>query len=92
MNNLDSTLVKDSLNFHGPQLQKFFEIERVQLDPSLVRQCDFRLFNRRRKYLAHNDRAKRFKVQQFIAKKANFLFKPFDSNNQRYLFPYLTRE
>lgn len=76
MEPLDGSLLAQSLNFHGNQLQKLWEAEHG--DSSLVKQdvkdLSFNVYGQRQKYLTFQDRGKRLKLHQFIAKKADFLF------------------
>lgn len=73
---LDASLVKQSLNYHGQQLQKTWEAERGEDD--LVKigvgALDFAVYQSRHKHLTFQDRGKRLKLHHFIAKEANALF------------------
>lgn len=73
---LSAALIAKSLNYHGQQLQKIWESERGENDLYKigVPTPDFAEYQARQKYLNFQDRGKRLKLQQFIAKKANFLF------------------
>lgn len=73
--NLNSDLILRSLNFHGQQLQKLWEGERGEQDLAKrnVKDPDFLVYAQRR-HLSFQDRGKRLKLQQFIAKKADTLF------------------
>ncbi|XP_045776538.1 tetratricopeptide repeat protein 14 isoform X1 [Maniola jurtina] len=73
---LDAALVAQSINYHGQQLQKTWEAERGEED--LVKigigPLDFAVYQSRHKHLTFQDRSKRLKLHQFIAKEANVLF------------------
>lgn len=78
MDDLSKRLVERSLGYHGLPLQKIWEGERGEnnLSSMGIRKPDFSTYLRRQKYLSFHDRAKRLKLHQFIAKKANQLFDP----------------
>lgn len=73
---LDASLVTQSINYHGQQLQKTWEAERGEDD--LVKigvgALDFAVYQSRHKHLTFQDRSKRLKLHQFIAKEASALF------------------
>ncbi|XP_023947463.1 tetratricopeptide repeat protein 14 isoform X2 [Bicyclus anynana] len=73
---LDASLVAQSLNYHGQQLQKTWEAERGEEDLAKigVGPLDFAVYQSRHKHLTFQDRSKRLKLHQFIAKEANVLF------------------
>ncbi|KAK3913515.1 Tetratricopeptide repeat protein 14-like protein [Frankliniella fusca] len=72
---LSSELVGQTINFHGPQLQKIWEGERGEVDlQNMAIKSDFNSFQQRQKTLNFQDRGKRLKVQQFIVRNANSLF------------------
>ncbi|KPJ11888.1 Tetratricopeptide repeat protein 14-like [Papilio machaon] len=73
---LDASLVAQSINYHGQQLQKTWESERGEDDLSKigVGGLDFAVYQSRHKHLTFQDRSKRLKLHQFIAKEANALF------------------
>lgn len=73
---LDASLVAQSINYHGQQLQKTWEGERGEDDLSKigVGALDFAVYQSRHKHLTFQDRGKRLKLHQFIAKEANALF------------------
>lgn len=73
---LDASLVAQSINYHGQQLQKTWEAERGEDDLSKigVGGLDFAVYQSRHKHLTFQDRGKRLKLHQFIAKEANVLF------------------
>ncbi|KAL1123973.1 hypothetical protein AAG570_001743 [Ranatra chinensis] len=73
---LDSGLITRSLNFHGQQLKKVWETERGEgdLQKLNVDGLDFSVFQERQKHMGFQDRGKRLKLHQFIAKHANVLF------------------
>lgn len=76
MEPLNSSLLTQSINFHGNQLQKLWEAEHG--DASLVKHdvkdLNFQVYGQRQKYLTFQDRGKRLKLHQFIAKKGKLLF------------------
>ncbi|RVE53334.1 hypothetical protein evm_002167 [Chilo suppressalis] len=73
---LDASLVAQSINYHGQQLQKTWEAERGEDDLSKigVGALDFAVYQSRHKHLTFQDRSKRLKLHQFIAKEAISLF------------------
>lgn len=73
---LDASLVAQSINYHGQQLQKTWEAERGEDDLSKigVGPLDFAVYQSRHKHLTFQDRGKRLKLHQFIAKEASALF------------------
>lgn len=73
---LNAELITKSLNFHGQQLQKLWESERGEQDLAKrnVKDPDFHVYAQRQAHLSFQDRGKRLKLQQFIAKKADVLF------------------
>lgn len=75
---LDASLVTQSMNYHGQQFQKTWEAERGEDDLSKlgVGALDFAIYHTRHKHLTFQDRGKRLKLHQFIAREANALFDP----------------
>ncbi|KAJ0181651.1 hypothetical protein K1T71_002373 [Dendrolimus kikuchii] len=73
---LDASLVTQSINYHGQQLQKTWEGERGEEDLAKigVGTLDFAVYQSRHKHLTFQDRSKRLKLHQFIAKEASALF------------------
>lgn len=73
---LDASLVTQSINYHGQQLQKTWEAERGEDDLSKIGigPLDFAVYQSRHKHLTFQDRGKRLKLHHFIAKEANALF------------------
>lgn len=73
---LDPSLVAQSINYHGQQLQKTWEAERGEDDLSKlsVGTLDFAIYQSRHKHLTFQERGKRLKLHQFIAREANALF------------------
>lgn len=76
MEPLDGQLLTQSLNFHGSQLQKLWEAEHGEssLAKQDVKDLNFNVYGQRQKYLTFQDRGKRLKLHQFVAKKADFIF------------------
>ncbi|XP_067003369.1 NK-tumor recognition protein isoform X2 [Anabrus simplex] len=74
----NAELITRCLNFHGQQLQRLWESERGEADLSKhgvdAKELDFSVYQQRQKHLSFQDRGKRLKLQQFILKKAAFLF------------------
>lgn len=73
--NVDYALVERSLAFHGLPMQKVWEGEHG--DQDLVRaavQPDFSVYAARQKGFVFSDRAKRLKLHQFLARKADVLY------------------
>lgn len=73
---LDASLVAQSLNYHGQQMQKIWESEKGEDDLTKigVGGLDFAVYQARHKHLTFQDRGKRVKLHQFIVKEANALF------------------
>jgi hypothetical protein len=76
---MDAGLITKTIGYHGLPLQKIWEGERGNGD---LQRCgvtnpDFSVYSARQPSLPFQDRAKRLKLHQFIAKKASELF---DSN------------
>lgn len=76
MEPLNPSLLTQSLNFHGNQLQKLWEAEHgdANLIKNDVKDLNFQVYGQRQKYLTFQDRGKRVKLHQFIAKKGKVLF------------------
>lgn len=76
MDRLNTHLISQSLGFHGQPLQKIWEGERGENDLNRIGilNPDFSTYQIRQKTLTFQDRAKRLKLHQFIAKKAKSLF------------------
>lgn len=73
---LNVDLVKKSIGYHGPPLQKVWDGEHG--DQSLINagipNPDYSVYTMRQKHFEFQDRAKRLKMHSLIAKKANELF------------------
>jgi hypothetical protein len=73
---MNRNLVERTIDFHGLPLHKVWEGERG--DDELIRlglhRFDYINYSRRQKSLTFQDRAKRLKLHQFIAKKAGEIF------------------
>lgn len=76
MESFNASLVTQSFNFHGQQLQKMWEAERGEQDliKHNIKDLNYELYNKRSKHLSFQDRGKRLKLHQFIVKKANIIF------------------
>ncbi|CAH1105868.1 unnamed protein product [Psylliodes chrysocephalus] len=76
MDTMNSQLLSKSLNFHGQQLQKLWEGEFGENDLARknVKELNFHVYGQRQKNLPFQDRGKRLKLQQFLIKKANFIY------------------
>ncbi|XP_066255319.1 tetratricopeptide repeat protein 14 homolog [Euwallacea similis] len=76
MEHLNSQLITRTINFHGQQLQKLWEGEHGENDLNRrgVKDLNFQVYGQRQKNLSFQDRGKRLKLQQFIARKANVIF------------------
>lgn len=64
------------MNFHGNQLQKFWEAEYgdANLTKNNVKDLNFQIHTQRQKHLTFQDRGRRLKLYQFIAKNGKSLF------------------
>lgn len=73
---MNSDLIVKSLCFHGQPLQKIWEGERGNHDlPRLgIANPDYSVYMARQKNLTFQDRAKRLKLHQFVARNASILF------------------
>ncbi|XP_058447447.1 tetratricopeptide repeat protein 14 homolog [Malaya genurostris] len=73
---LDASLVEKAIGFHGLPLQKIWEGERGDAELSClgIINPDYTVYQSRQKTLTFQDRAKRFKLHQFLSKKAEFLY------------------
>lgn len=76
MEPLNFDLLAQSMNFHGNQLQKLWEAEHgdTSLFKGDVNDLNYQVYGQRQKYLTFQDRGKRLKLHQFIAKRGNVLF------------------
>ncbi|KAJ6648453.1 Tetratricopeptide repeat protein 14 like, partial [Pseudolycoriella hygida] len=75
--NLNASLVAKSVGFHGQPLQKIWEGERGDVDLLKigVTNPDYTAYQMRQKYFTFQNRAKRLRLHQFIAKNANSFFR-----------------
>lgn len=73
---LDASLVAQSINYHGQQLQKAWESQRGEDDLTKigVNNLDYAVYQSRHKHLTFQERGKRLRLHEFIAKEANALF------------------
>lgn len=76
MEPLNSSLLAQSMNFHGNQLQKVWDAEHgdTNLMKNDVNDLNFQVYGQRQKHLTFQDRGKRLKLHQFIAKRGSVLF------------------
>lgn len=73
MEPLNGSLLAQCINFHGAQLQKVWETEHGD-DANLSRDLNFEIHSQRLKHLTFQDRGRRLKLHQFIAKRGKVLF------------------
>lgn len=73
---MNVALISKSIGFHGQPLQKIWEGERGDSDLARigVSNVDYTQYQKRQKHFSFQDRAKRLKLHQFIAKKASVLY------------------
>lgn len=72
---MNKQLICNSLCFHGQPLLKIWEGERgSELENIGIVNPDFSVYNLRQKSLTFQDRAKRLKLHQFLAKNCEDLF------------------
>lgn len=72
---MNKQLICNSLCFHGQPLLKIWEGERgTELENIGIINPDFTVYNHRQKNLTFQDRAKRLKLHQFLAKNCEDLF------------------
>ncbi|EAA43471.4 AGAP009659-PA, partial [Anopheles gambiae str. PEST] len=74
---LSRELIQQALVYHGRPLQKIWETERRQnelLALGIDANLDYSVYMARQKHFTLQDRAKRLKLQQFMARKANVLY------------------
>lgn len=76
MANINPELVAKAIGFHGQPLQKIWEGERGENDLTKIGVVnpDYTAYMSRQKHFSFQDRAKRLKLHQFIARKANILY------------------
>lgn len=76
MEPLNANLLAQSMNFHGNQLQKLWEAEHgeTSLIKADVGDLNYQVYGQRQKHLTFQDRGKRLKLHQFIAKRGGVLF------------------
>lgn len=73
---IDYALVERSIGFHGAPMQKIWEGERGDSDlPRADVKIDFEVYHGRQKHFVFQDRAKRLKLHQFLARKATALYR-----------------
>lgn len=74
---LNPSLVAKSIGFHGQPLQKIWEGERGNVDLLNIGVInpDYSAYQSRQKHFTFQNRAKRLRLHQFIAKNANMLFR-----------------
>lgn len=74
---LNPALVAKSIGFHGQPLQKIWEGERGNVDLLKIGVVnpDYSAYQTRQKHFTFQNRAKRLRLHQFIAKNANLFFR-----------------
>ncbi|XP_037034016.1 tetratricopeptide repeat protein 14 homolog isoform X2 [Bradysia coprophila] len=74
---LNPALVAKSIGFHGQPLQKIWEGERGDVDLLKIGVVnpDYTSYQMRQKHFTFQNRAKRLRLHQFIAKNANLFFR-----------------
>lgn len=74
---LNPALVAKSIGFHGQPLQKIWEGERGDVDLLKIGVVnpDYTFYQMRQKHFTFQNRAKRLRLHQFIAKNANLFFR-----------------
>lgn len=74
---MDAELIKKALCFHGKPLQKIWDDERGAGDLQVAgvpQDGNYSIYTERQKYFTFQDRAKRLKLHQFLARKAIDLY------------------
>lgn len=74
---MDSGLIKKALCFHGKPMQKIWDDERGSGDLQIMgvpEDGNYNIYMDRQKYFTFQDRAKRLKLHQFLARKAVDLY------------------
>lgn len=75
-NSIDYAQVERSIGFHGAPMQKVWEGERGDADlPRANVKPDFGVYHTRQKHFAFQDRTKRLRLHQFLARKATILYR-----------------
>ncbi|XP_049278880.1 tetratricopeptide repeat protein 14 [Anopheles funestus] len=89
---LNRKLIQRTVEYHGKPLQKIWESE---LQPSelykllgIDNSLDFGVYNARQKYFTLQERAKRLKLQQFIVRNANMLYRYHPTTSGQPEFDY----
>lgn len=74
---LNPSLVAKSIGFHGQPLQKMWQGERGDVDLLKIGVVnpDYSAYQMRQKHFTLQNRAKRLRLHQFIAKNANLFFR-----------------
>lgn len=80
---LNPALVARSIGFHGQPLQKIWEGERGDVDLLKIGVVnpDYSAYQKRQKHFTFQNRAKRLRLHQFIAKNANLFFRTMSDND-----------
>lgn len=74
--NIDFGQVERAIGFHGQPMQKIWEGERGDITlPRGDFKPDFSVYQSRQKHFVFQERAKRHKLHQFLARKANILYR-----------------
>ncbi|XP_011291360.2 tetratricopeptide repeat protein 14 homolog isoform X2 [Musca domestica] len=74
---MDADLIKKALCFHGKPMQKIWDDERGAIDlqsHGVAEDGNYSIYMERQKHFTFQDRAKRLKLHQFLARKADDLY------------------
>lgn len=87
---LNASLVAKSIGFHGQPLQKIWEGERGDVDLLKIGVInpDYSAYQMRQKHFTFQNRAKRLRLHQFIAKNAKTFFGKINDD----FFPQATKD
>lgn len=81
---IDYAQVERSIGFHGAPMQKVWEGERGDADLARANvKPDFAVYHNRQKHFAFQDRTKRLKLHQLLARKATILYRKATKFDQR---------
>lgn len=76
VNNMNANYISRALSYHGQPLQKIWDDERGVEDLRRLNltQPNYSIYQERQKYFTFQERAKRLKIHQFLARKAADLY------------------